>query len=129
MDNILFIAKSPVCGVIECGEYNGYVAVPPTSKFYGIDEMDLWDIDVHGGVAFSEPVHSDILEEEMKVLGIASTRCEVLDRAIFLDGVQDVPDDWWIIGFDTCHDGDTQNNWDKEAVIAETRRLSKQLVG
>lgn len=131
MDNILFIAKSPLAGEVECGAYNGYVAVPPTSKFYGAWEMDLLDIDVHGGVTFAESAYDDAPYEETNAPGVdtASSKCEVLKRAIFLDGAKDVPDDWWIIGFDTCHFGDTHEKWDKEAVIKETRRLSEQLVG
>lgn len=65
---------------------------------------------MHGGVTFSR------LAAECKLNGV-----------LLLDGVHPVPKDWWVIGFDTCHSGDTPERWTKEAVIAETRRLNVEL--
>jgi hypothetical protein len=39
-----------------------------------------------------------------------------------------IPKDWWVIGFDTGHYGDTMERWPKEAVEAETKRLFCQLL-
>ena len=38
-----------------------------------------------------------------------------------------IGDDWWIFGFDTFHYGDNEYDWDKQAVVQETRYLMKQL--
>lgn len=35
--------------------------------------------------------------------------------------------DKWVVGFDTCHGGDTLENWPKSAVKAETESLKEQL--
>lgn len=126
----MFIKANPNAELFECGQYNGYVAVPPTNKHFGKDWMDLYCVGVHGGVTFSEPVCDSFLKEEMSELGVDVTkeRNGILEGAMFLDGVQDVPDDWWIIGFDTCHCDDTPQKWTKEAVIAEVRNLNVELL-
>ena len=38
-----------------------------------------------------------------------------------------IPDDWYIIGFDTFHYDDNLTNWNEEAVIKETFKLLKQV--
>lgn len=108
----MFIRKCPLADspFVECGLFNGYVAIPPTNKHFGKDYMDLYEISVHGGVTLSEPVSNRNIGDE-----------------IFLDGAKELPNDWWIIGFDTCHCGDTPQRWTKEAVMAETRRLNVEL--
>lgn len=37
-------------------------------------------------------------------------------------------DGYWVIGFDTCHYGDTLEKWPKKAVWEETQRLLRQAV-
>lgn len=128
MENILFIAKSPLFGSFDCGEYNGYVAVPPTNKYWGKSDDDLYGISVHGGVTFSEPVVEKLPVENDLFKDLATERAGVLERAVFLDGVEDVPDDYWIFGFDTAHCDDTAEKWTKEAVIEEVRNFSKELL-
>lgn len=112
MKNIMFIKKNPWADNkhVKCGLYNGYVAVPPTNKNFAKDDWDLYNVSIHGGVTYGHPVNRHFLV-----------------GAIFLDGAQDVPGDWWVIGFDTCHIDDTPEKWTKEAVIAETRRLDVEL--
>ena len=41
---------------------------------------------------------------------------------------QDAPRDWWVLGFDTSHYDDNIEQWPKEAVEAETKRLFCQLL-
>lgn len=55
------------------------------------------------------------------------TRSALFDGAKYITDKKDVPDDWWILGFDTCHYCDNLANWTREDVIAETMRLKKQL--
>lgn len=96
-----------------CGEYNGYVAIPPTNKHYGksVDELD--DINVHGGVTFAKK----------------KSHCPALFAGEIIGDVEDIPADWWIVGFDTCHDGDNPIDWDGFDVICETIDMSIQLEG
>lgn len=97
---------------IEKGWGYGYVALPPTHPLHlgNLDNITNTDIifkkitlvqnlNVHGGPTYSN-------------LG---------------DGVK-APKDWWVIGFNTSHQGDTIENWPKEAVEAETKKLFCQLL-
>jgi len=85
---------------LERGWGNGYVAIPPTHPAYKMDwDTMLYDIDVHGGITYND----------------------------FGDGIR-APKNWWVIGFDTGHYGDTMERWSKEAVEAETKRLFCQLL-
>jgi hypothetical protein len=43
----------------------------------------------------------------------------------FLDG--EVPEGYWIFGFDTCHALDSLERWPRERVIGETMRLKNAL--
>lgn len=43
----------------------------------------------------------------------------------YITANNDIPDDWWILGFDTCHWNDNSLNWNKEQVIEETFNLKK----
>jgi hypothetical protein len=84
--------------VITRGWGNGYVAVPPTHPAYKI-YYDNIDIDIHGGLTYSQYGNGKI-----------------------------APKDWWVFGFDTAHYNDSLENWPKEAVEAETKRLFSQLL-
>ena len=88
--------------VLKRGWGNGYVAVPPTHPAYKMhyqDALDGIDIDIHGGLTYSQ----------------------------FGNG-ENAPKDWWIFGFDTSHYNDNLDKWPKEAVEAETKRLYCQLL-
>ena len=52
-------------------------------------------------------------------------RCLQLQYGELLDG--EIPDDWWLIGFDTCHHDDNANNWPRERVIDEVTELQRKL--
>jgi hypothetical protein len=84
--------------VIKKGWGNGYVAVPPTHPVYKMDYDSVY-VDVHGGLTCSQ-----------------------------LGNGQDAPKNWWVFGFDTAHYNDSLENWPKEAVEAETKRLYCQLL-
>ena len=90
---------------ITCGWGNGYVALPKKHPLYGVDyeELSEFGIYAHGGITYSE--------------------C-----AKYLKHVpDDIQDDDWLVGFDTCHAGDTLDNWDMKHVRAETLGLKKDL--
>lgn len=86
------------------GRYNGYVAVSPNSPLHGIDYDDqrMWNVGVHGGLTFS-------------------------DRIEFFKTKHDVPDGWWVFGFDTAHYGDTYDMWTEELTMSEAMKLKSEL--
>ena len=89
---------------------NGYVFIPKGHKYYGVDYDDI-PVDVHGGLTFSESLESI---KEYGAWGV-----------ILPEGVNG---DEWVIGFDTCHSGDTMSKWpDEESVLLEAQRLADQL--
>lgn len=117
----------------ECGEYNGYVAVSPDNWFYGkpaLDE-DMSCLAVHGGITFAEFVTM----KETTVNGWKVSAAYIGKRhplltanePIFLGDTKEIPDDWFIIGFDTCHFGDNKESWNKLTAANETLALAEQL--
>lgn len=109
---------------------NGYVAVPPEHPLWGKTyfDDDFPDLCVHGGVTFTEPCvyGEETAASKIKILSrYVGQRYLQLQRGECLDG--DIPDDWWLIGFDTTHLGDNEENWPKERVIEETTKLQKQI--
>ena len=83
---------------------NGYVAIPSGHPLFKKDYKEIekkYNLNVHGGISFT---------------GDAGL---VPDCPNCLDG-------YWMIGFDTTHDGDNFDNWDMDAVITETMNLLEQ---
>lgn len=110
MKTIAFLITTPNLMYTEMGEYNGYVAVPPEHPLYGKDDNaeEVEALEVHGGVTYAG---------EIKHLPYPS---ELLDH-------KEIPRDWWVFGFDTCHYGDNPDEWNLERCTEETRELQKQL--
>lgn len=117
---------------LEAGYANGYVAIPPEHPCYRkryTDEI-LDGIQVHGGITLSEPVcyeDESFMSKRRINPEYIGTRSYLFDAAEYITDHKDVPDDWWILGFDTCHYQDNPQRWTREAVIAETLNLKKQL--
>lgn len=87
---------------------NGYVAIPPESGLHGLDYSDskFYDIEVNGDLTYSGKASEwkkDVLKEN------------------------DIPSDYWIVGFDTAHSWDTLDRWPKESVQFEADNLLKQI--
>lgn len=95
------------------GFANGYVAVPKDHPFFGKDYDDV-DVEVHGGLTFACPGNN--------ITAADLPETEVLEGCLY-----DLDENWWVFGFDTCHYMDSLENWPREAVIAETLSLKKQL--
>jgi hypothetical protein len=93
--------------VMPRGWGNGYVIIDQDHKFHGYDydHIDQY-VEVHGGLTFGQIVDKNIVE------------CFDLEESYIGK---------WIIGFDTCHWGDTQEEWTKERVQQEADGLMKQL--
>jgi len=90
---------------MDVGWGNGYVVLPKSHAWYGMNYNDI-PVDVHRGLTFGR-----ILEEKE-------------DLEIFNLGEEYLG--WYIIGFDTAHYGDTPERWTKNAVQAEADRLLEQ---
>lgn len=109
-----FAKKAPDLGldrIIDRGWGNGYVCIPEGHPMHGMSYDDIhrtWDIDVNGGLTFSE----------------SGASCKSSEW-----GVPDfVKETDWVIGFDTAHLGDTLERWPTEAsVLAEAKRLAGQI--
>jgi hypothetical protein len=95
------------------GYANGYVALPPEHPFWGKTEDIFYDqnISVHGGVTFSRP---------------AKSARAITHTAEFISG-ESVPDDYWVIGFDTLHGYEDSEKYDREYVLSEIESLVRQL--
>lgn len=88
----------------ETGWGNGYVVIPKNHPLHGVYYDDI-DIDIHGGLTFSE---------------------EVTDKLVKAFETSDLTTDdvgKWIIGFDCAHYGDTISSCPKQYVESETKRL------
>ena len=97
---------------MDCGYANGYVAVPPEHPYFGTDYDDI-PVSVHGGLTFGTTVES-----------IKNDNWVNLE---FLDGNAELPDGYWVFGFDTLHCYDTIHTWPRERCVEETLKLKDQL--
>ena len=117
---------------LEAGYANGYVAIPPGHPCYRkryTDEI-VENVHVHGGITFSEPAcyEDESFMSKRKINPeYIGTRSYLFEDAEYITDNKDVPDDWWILGFDTCHYQDNLQRWTRENVITETENLKKQL--
>lgn len=101
----------------DMGYANGYVALPPDHPLHGMDYDRIYqvaDISVWGGLTFSE-YRRDCQHDPQWV--------EVITDGATFDAI---PDDWWVLGFDTMHFGDGPNH-DRQWCVRETRMLQLQL--
>lgn len=102
---IVFLNRE-VNKLITAGYANGYVAIYKDHPYFGKDYMDI-NVDIHGGLTFSK---------SGKYFTFVDTEC--------LEGcVDQLSEDWWIFGFDTCHSGDNLTTWPKDKVIDEVIKL------
>lgn len=92
------------------GYANGYVAIPKEHPYYGRDCNEI-NVDVHGDLTFSD-------------FGKFFRESKTIE---FINGSLKDIEDYWVLGFDTCHFGDNLENWPREAVIEETLKLKKIL--
>lgn len=99
-------------GFTSHGWGNGYVIIPEGHPLHGMgydDIHDQYDIDVHGGLTFSESAKS-------------------LKESKWIPDDVEVSDTDWIIGFDTAHHGDSMARWpSEESVLRECESLISQI--
>lgn len=85
---------------------NGYVALPNTHPMFGIDYNDI-PVYVLGGLSFGEYIHDEL----------SAFKCGF--PASFVGH--------YVVGFDTTHYNNNEENHPIEYVLAETKSLAKQL--
>ena len=93
------------------GFANGYVAIPPNHPDYAINYADI-SVDVHGGLTFGEGMGE--FKKHKKMLEYVTP--------IGFNSLDEIPDDYFVYGFDTMHYGD--EDMTKEDVVKETERLA-----
>lgn len=113
------------------GVANGYVAIPPDNKYYGFFNDDLDEINVHGNITFSEPVicgeYTAGSRRKIKSEYVGKIN-PLLEKAVYLTLDRIIPDDWWILGFDTFHyPDDNKVDQNLDFCIKETLKLAEQL--
>lgn len=92
-------------GVFDFGWGNGYVLIPKGHPMHGKNYSEI-DVNVHGGLTFSELVDNEMANDW---------------------GLDKGDEGSWCVGFDTCHYGDSLQKWPKEMVEQETEQLKEQL--
>lgn len=99
---------------MDCGYANGYVAIPPEHPLYEKSYDDAYEagIEVHGELTFSASMP--------KILYNFDLGC-----VEWLDG--EIPEDYWVFGFDTMHAGDTLDFWNLNRCMEEINNLKSQL--
>jgi len=101
----------------DCGYANGYVAVPPSNLYNGkfYDDVPSEQIQIHGGLTFCDSISK--LKKEW------GEDVECID----FDSLNDIPDGYWVFGFDTMHHTDGAH-LDREWCINEAKSLMNQLM-
>lgn len=99
---------------MDCGYANGYVAIPTNHPLYGksYDEAYEAGITAHGGLTYSDSIVNVL--SNFDLFGVD-----------WLDG--EVPEDYWVFGFDTMHAGDTLDFWNLNRCMEEISNLKSQL--
>lgn len=98
-----FVKELTHLQMTDTGWGNGYIAVPPSHPWHGKD-YDSIDCQVHGGLTFG------------------SIKASIKNWA----EAKEIPEDYYVFGFDTAHYEDTKWEWTKEAVQKETFKLKQQ---
>ena len=99
---------------MDCGYANGYVAIPTDHPLYGKSYDAAYEagITAHGGLTYSDSIVNVLSNFDLQGVD-------------WLDG--EVPEEYWVFGFDTMHWEDTLNNWPRERCIEETNKLKSIL--
>ncbi len=89
-DKAQWIYRDVDCLIVRnnLGALCGYVGVPPTHRYFDIDYDSIRDIDVHGGLTFSDRCHP---HPEGEHLGICHIEAGAANKTV-----------WWL-GFDCAH--------------------------
>ena len=108
-----FLKKTIFDYKFDYGWGNGYVLLPHNHPFYGIDYDDI-NVNVHGGLTYGKKFESEHFLEWVEGREI--------DGDVTIENYKKF-NGYWIIGFDTNHFGDNENNCTKNYVMNETNHL------
>lgn len=105
---------------ISRGWGNGYVTLDKTHPLFGksYDDIDA-HVNIHGGLTFTKY----ITDETIKHFTPPNTGIKEIDECrLTTDDIGK-----WLVGFDTAHFGDNEENWTVEKVFEEAKKLKLQL--
>jgi len=102
---------------MEFGWGNGYILIPNNHPSYGVSYDDMNTISVHGGLTYGQFFDSKSFLEWIDNLEI--------DGDVTIDNYKKL-DNYWMIGFDTNHYGDSIEKCSKEYVIHQSEYLMEQ---
>lgn len=97
---------------------NGYVLLPHNHPFYNKHYDDI-DVNVHGGLTYSNKFESNNFMRWIENLKI--------DGDVTLENFKKF-ENYWMIGFDTNHAGDSLDSCPKYYVMNEARNLLDQCI-
>lgn len=114
--DVMYADFPQFASLLSHGYANGYVAVPSSHPLYkkSYDEANK-TIDIHGGLTFVSP-----MDKVKEFWPKGDTEC------IGFDSIDEIPNDYWVFGFDTLHYNDDKH-LDKDWCIRETMSLIDQL--
>jgi hypothetical protein len=105
MEKIFTLTNRPAhFSMVGAGWGNGYIAVPPGHPWHGKDYDEI-DCDVHGGLTFGEFAP--------QIYG-------------WDDSHKSIPENYYVLGFDTAHYGDNSETCDESFVLQEVENLKDQ---
>lgn len=101
---------------MEVGEANGYIAIDKSHPLYGkhYDVVNKY-LSAPGGFTYSE-----MLTHEFMSL------CEKIGE-VFKGELTDLPEDLWILGWDSCHYGMNRTNFSRKVCISKTLNIANEL--
>ena len=105
-------------GLSDSGWGNGYILVPPNHPYYGKFYDDI-EVNVHGGLTYAKKFNSKNF--------LAWVDNREIGGDITLNNFEKF-NNYWIIGFDTNHYGDSEYNCPKQYVLKETYNLLEQFL-
>ena len=108
---IHFKIKHRVIPNFDQGWGNGYVLIPKEHEYYEIPYDEI-DIDVHGGLTYSDYITKDFLDRS----DLPKSEIDKIDL-----------DHWWCIVFDSAHYGDNEYNCPESYVENQCLYLKEQL--
>lgn len=107
MNTEAIIKETTFLNGLEHGWGNGYVLVPEGHPWHGVNYDDI-RCEVHYGLTFGEIVTKELIE--------------------YWPELEERHEGMYMVGFDTAHLNDTQENWPKERVFYEAENLKQQAI-
>jgi hypothetical protein len=97
---------------VETGWGNGFIAIPENHKWYGKDFLEI-------NKEINNQIHNNLCMSRYKY------DCYINTFKWYTDLKFKIPENYYIIGFDTCNENDTLESCHKEFVEKETEKLKQ----